>query len=144
MTAEESVPDLTAFVSALARLEDALEQDKTEWTRDAAIQRFEVTFELAWKSIALFARREGIECASPRQAFRTAFRLGWIEDRQLWLAMLDDRNRTSHTNSEATAEAIFADLRGYHLALSGLVERLEQLAEPFLDEQGSADANRNG
>jgi nucleotidyltransferase substrate binding protein (TIGR01987 family) len=130
MRSEEEPPSLVAFGSALARLGDALAQPKTEWTRDAALQRFEFTVELAWKSIARFARREGLEAASPRQAFRIAFRLGWIDDDQVWLAMLEDRNLTSHTYSEKTAEELFARLHDYQTALSGLLQRLQQFAEP--------------
>ena len=88
---------------ALVRLRSAVEQPKTEWTRDSAIQRFEFTFELAWKSVSRMAREEGIECLSPRTALRTALKLGWMADDENWLTMLDDRNRTSHTYNEATA-----------------------------------------
>ncbi len=80
-----------------ARLAGTLSQPKTEWTRDASIQRFEFTFELAWKTTMRFARREGHECASPRDAWRAALQLRWIEDDTVWLDMLDDRNRTRHT-----------------------------------------------
>lgn len=38
---------LVSLRTALGRLDDALAQPKTEWTRDSAIQRFEFTFELA-------------------------------------------------------------------------------------------------
>jgi len=130
MRSEEEPLGLVAFGSALARLGDALAQPKTEWTRDAALQRFEFTVELAWKSIVGFAQREGLEAASPRQAFRIAFRLGWIDDDQVGLAMLEDRNLTSHTYSEKTAEELFARLHDYQTALSGLLQRLQQFAEP--------------
>ena len=42
---------LDSLGAAVARLEAALAQPKTEWTRDAAIQRFEFSFELAWKTV---------------------------------------------------------------------------------------------
>ena len=127
MTPDDDVPDLTAFESALSRLTDALAQSKSEWVRDASIQRFEFTIELAWKAVARFARREGIECVSPRQAFRAAFKLGWIEDDDVWLAMVEDRNFTSHTYNEALAEQLYARLPRYQEALSQLLERLRQL-----------------
>lgn len=111
----------------MRRLADALAQPKTEWTRDAAIQRFEFTFELAWKAVARLARVEGIEAPSPRQALRAAMRLGWIEDDPAWLAMLDDRNRTSHTYNEATAEAIYSRLPGSLARLRALHARLVQV-----------------
>jgi len=118
---------LESLGSALARLGNALSQPKTEWTRDAAIQRFEFSFELAWRAMARCARDEGIDVASPRQAVRAAFKLGWIEDDASWLSMLDDRNRTSHTYKEKTAEEIYGRLARHHAALSGLHRRLRGL-----------------
>jgi len=122
--------ELTAFESALSRLSDALAQPKSEWLRDASIQRFEFTIELAWKTLARFAQREGIECASPRQAFRAAFKLGWIEDDDIWLAMVEDRNFATHTYNEKLAEELYSRLPGYRDALSRLSERLRKVAEP--------------
>jgi len=113
---------------ALVRLRSAVEQPKTEWTRDSAIQRFEFTFELAWKAVARVAREEGIECPSPRTAFRTALKLGWITDDENWLTMLDDRNRASHTYNEATAEDLYSRLRAHLAALTGLHARLTEVA----------------
>ena len=110
---------------ALARLRSALEQPKTEWTRDSAIQRFEFTFELAWKAVARLAQEEGIESLSPRAALKTALKLGWIDDDENWLTMLDDRNRTSHTYNEAIAEELYSRLRGHLDALTGLHARLD-------------------
>ncbi|MGH2522880.1 MAG: HI0074 family nucleotidyltransferase substrate-binding subunit [Anaerolineales bacterium] len=135
MTANTDTPSLAAFESALARLIDALAQPKTEWTRDASIQRFEFTVELAWKSIMRFAQREGIECVSPRQAFRAAFKLGWVDDDQVWLAMLDDRNLTSHTYNETTAEELYTRLPSYRTGLSQLLERLKQLPDSLRADQ---------
>lgn len=115
---------LADLESALSRLRDALAQPKTEWTRDAAIQRFEFTFELAWKAVAIASRREGIEVASPRRAWQAAFRLGWIDDDRIWLDMLEDRNRASHSYREATAERIHARLAAYAVVIGGLLESL--------------------
>jgi nucleotidyltransferase substrate binding protein (TIGR01987 family) len=126
---EDFRPHLESFASALRRLGAALAQPKSEWTRDAAIQRFEFTFELAWKATARAARREGIECASPRQTFRSAVKLGWIADEPLWLDMLNDRNRATHTYNERIAEEIFARLPAYRARLDGLLERLRRVVE---------------
>ena len=110
MEADLRVARLGSFADALTRLDAALAQTKTEWTRDAAIQRFEFSFELAWKAVSAFARSEGLEARSPREALRVAHRLSWIADEDLWLRMLDDRNRTTHTYNESVAEEIFARL----------------------------------
>ena len=115
-----------SFEKALARLRSALDQPKTEWTRDSAIQRFEFTFELAWRAIARLAREEGIDSPSPRAALRTGLKLGWIRDDEIWLTMLDDRNRTSHTYNEKVAEELYSRLHGHHSALLELHGRLAQ------------------
>ena len=115
---------LASFRTALARLDAALAQPKTEWTRDSAIQRFEFTFELAWKAVTTAARMHGVEARSPREAFKQAFALGWVADEDVWLRMLDDRNRTTHTYNEAVAEQIFERLSGYARALRSLADAL--------------------
>ena len=124
MDADLRAARLGSLADALTRLEAALAQAKTEWTRDAAIQRFEFSFELAWKAVSSYARSEGLEARSPREALRVAHRLAWIDDEDLWLRMLDDRNRTTHTYNESVAEEIFARLASYASALGTLQRRL--------------------
>ena len=63
---------------------------------------------------------------SPREALRASYRLGWVDDEALWLRMLDDRNRTSHSYNEAVADEIFSRLPEYVAALRALRERLLQ------------------
>ena len=115
---------LRSFQSAIDRLDASLAQPKTEWTRDAAIQRFEFTFELAWKAVAAAAQAQGVDARSPREAFRRAFALGWIGEEDVWLRMLDDRSRTTHTYNEAIAEEIFERLQAYANVLRTLGETL--------------------
>ncbi len=79
MTDDRDTLRLRSFQSAIIRLDAALAQPKTEWTRDSAIQRFEFTFELAWKAVAAAAQAQGVDARSPREAFRQAFALGWIK-----------------------------------------------------------------
>jgi hypothetical protein len=57
-----------ALAAALARLRQVLEAPETDVTRDAAIQRFEFCFELAWKFIQEQARDEGWIAIPPRRA----------------------------------------------------------------------------
>ena len=47
--------------TALMRLEGALAQPVNEFVRDSAIQRFEFTFELFWKSLKAYAEESGVE-----------------------------------------------------------------------------------
>ncbi|MGH7811252.1 MAG: HI0074 family nucleotidyltransferase substrate-binding subunit [Candidatus Binatia bacterium] len=111
-----------ALAAAIVRLRDVLNAPESDVSRDAAIQRFEFCFELAWKSIQERAREEGLECQSPKGCLQLAFKTSWIEDEQGWLAMLQDRNRSSHTYDEDLAKAVFQRLPNYLpllVALSG-------------------------
>jgi nucleotidyltransferase substrate binding protein (TIGR01987 family) len=41
-----------------------------------------------------------------RDTLRLAFRVGLIRDGEGWLAMVQDRNRTSHTSNRGTGEQV--------------------------------------
>jgi nucleotidyltransferase substrate binding protein (TIGR01987 family) len=114
---------LTIARQALATLEELSElESPTKVERDAAIQRFEYTFEAVWKAAQLFLRaHEGVEAGSPKGCIRAARDVGLLLDAETGsaLAMADDRNLTARTYNEALAEAIFARL-GEHAALLGL------------------------
>jgi len=77
MSAEN--PLFTDFGQTVARLEEAVRLKKNGIVRDSAIKRFELCFDLAWKCMQIYARKEGIECRSPRGCLKTAFQLGLLE-----------------------------------------------------------------
>ncbi|HUW29475.1 MAG TPA: HI0074 family nucleotidyltransferase substrate-binding subunit [Sulfuriferula sp.] len=102
------------FLRAAARLQEAVMQQGDSILRDATIQRFEFTFEIAWKTLQLYLLHQGMEATGPRQTLKQAFVDGLIatpEDADIWLAMLEDRNLTTHTYREAVAESIAAHIR---------------------------------
>jgi nucleotidyltransferase substrate binding protein (TIGR01987 family) len=113
-----------ALTSAIARLRDVLAQPETDVSRDAAIQRFEFCFELAWKSIQERARDEGLDCQSPKSCLTLAFKAAWITNEREWLAMLADRNQTSHTYDEDLAKAVYGRLHRYLPLLEVLADKL--------------------
>ena len=60
---------------ALGSFEAVLREPKTDIVRDAAIQRFEYTFEASWKAAQFFLKHhEGNDTSSPKAAIRQAFR----------------------------------------------------------------------
>lgn len=111
-----------SFGQALDRLGEALERDfeTDSLVVDATIQRFEFTFELGWKALKRAIETEGRVPRSPRETFTDAYALGWIDDEALWLAMMRDRNLTSHTYKEDQAREIFRHIRRYHPELRKL------------------------
>lgn len=82
--------------------------------RDAAIQRFEYSFEAQWKCAKQFLRDiEGIDIASPKGVIRSCREIGIFEEDETVraLEMADDRNLSSHTYNEQLAQEIFFRVR---------------------------------
>ena len=96
------------YEASLRELRGALE--KTEYTtleRAGLIQLFEISFELAWKTLKDMLFYEGYDVNSPKSAFKQAFASGIIAEGELWINALDGRNLFSHTYSnELTEEAV--------------------------------------
>ena len=75
--------------------------------RDGVIQRFEFTYELAWKTAKEYLEDIGIvDKTSPKAVIKEAFAQKLIIDEKSWLLMLNDRNLTSHVYKEEMAEEI--------------------------------------
>ena len=96
---------------ATRRLEEAIERTRDDLDRDGTIQRFEFTVELLWKTLRRLLHYQGVECQSPRNCIKLAFRHGLIDDDEIILDMIDDRNRSSHVYSDETAQEIFIRIR---------------------------------
>lgn len=93
---------------------------------DGVIQRFEFALELTWKTLKRALAEEGVEANTPREVLTAAARAGWLEDEDLWLAMLKDRNLTSHIYDESMALAIYDRVRGqYQAALAKVLAFLQ-------------------
>lgn len=84
--------------------------------RDAAIQRFEYTFEAVWKAAQRYLLiREGVDAGSPKAVIRACWQSDLLDEalaRQA-LTMVDDRNLTVHTYNEALAQLIYNHLGDY-------------------------------
>ena len=99
------------FETALERLNRVLAEPRTEIVRDAAIKRFEFTFDLSWKTMRAFLdERKGISCNSTKECIREAYRQGLIEYDVLWIQMTDWRNRIVHEYSEEFADELYEKL----------------------------------
>lgn len=105
------------------------QENPSDVVRDAAIQRFEYSFEATWKAAqAYLLEVEGIEAASPRAAIRGSYDVGRLDenDTRAALSMVDDRNLTVQTYNEALAQTIFARLGGHARVMAVWLGNMEQ------------------
>ena len=112
-------------------------QSLTIVERDAAIQRFEYTVEAVWKAGKAFLREiEGLEIGSPKGVIRGFLQVGLFTEEQtaFALAMVDDRNLTSHTYNEGLAEQICDQLGNYAELMDDWLSDMGKVLEEAQDK----------
>ena len=130
MSKEKSYSNSDSFQAlgqALERLGEALKENPEENSLaiDASIQRFEFCIELFWKVLKKFLAEEGKIAKTPKQALQEAYQIDWIDNEELWLEMLKDRNETSHTYNEDLAKAIYSHIASYYKQMKEVYEMLK-------------------
>ncbi len=116
------------FERALARLHEVMRENETAIVRDALIQRFEFTFEMAWRCLHRYLVAKGERVAQQAWAvLPVAFQSQLIDDAEAWDQLRECRNLTSHTYKEDMAIRVAAFVRGPGLsAFDRLAARLKQ------------------
>lgn len=82
-------------------------KEESDIKRDAVIKRFEFTYELLWKTYKRIARSQKLDYFNPKACFQFAFKSNLIEDEELFLEIIDARNKTTHVYSEEEVKKIY-------------------------------------
>lgn len=127
------------YKRALARLQevDSLRiEELSDLEKEGLIQRFEYTYELAWKTLQDFLRYKGyVDFAGPNATLSLALRDGYITDADAWRRMKKSRELMSHTYDEERADGIAQDIAECYIHL------LKQLSERLTHEQSREEDN---
>lgn len=105
---------------------EVLKESPTPIVRDAAIQRFEYTFEAVWKLLKVFLlEHHGIDIGSPKSSFREALKVAMLTPEQVEQALLmtQDRNLTSHTYIEAIANTVYQRLGAHADLMQEIIDK---------------------
>lgn len=115
---------------ALSRLSEGINETVNDLDEDGVIQRFEFTFELLWKTLKIFFEDHGILCKSPKDCLKAAFRYGLFEEDEVFMSMLNDRNKTSHIYNREDSRIIFLRIKNeYYSALKKLCGEIKIQSE---------------
>jgi nucleotidyltransferase substrate binding protein (TIGR01987 family) len=122
---------LESLQRALGQLQlalDALAADPdNEVIGMAVIKAYEFSFELSWKTLKDLLNHEGLDVQLPREVLRQAFATRLLQDGQLWIDMLEQRNLMAHTDDIRRARIALALITEvYAPALTALALDLEQ------------------
>lgn len=114
------------FDRAFVLLREAFDQGvdtMTQLEKEGTIQRFEIAFELGWKTMRDYLEHQGlmVDPATPRNTIKEAFAARLLPDAQTWIDMMLSRNLLSHTYDFAVFEKVLAEIgEGYLRAMDGL------------------------
>lgn len=116
------------FEKSLAFLEKAIQIENPDIIQKAGlIQFFEISFELSWNVLKEYMEAQGFQdLRSPRDTIKKAFEIQLITDGHGWLQTLQNRNLTSHTYDEETAEKVVIQIESvYYPLLKGVYDKLK-------------------
>lgn len=123
------------YTESLKNLEKALDRlgemvikspDPERIYIDATIQRFEFSIELFWKVLKLKLALLGKEVTFPKETLQQAYFGKMINNEELWLNMMKDRNKSSHIYSEKEATEIYERIKLYYTEMRKTFENLKK------------------
>ncbi len=106
------------FERALELLKEAIIiKTPSDLEIEGMIQRFEYTFELAWKTLKDYLEEKGYtELVGSKEVIRQAFADGIITEGEVWMDMVKARNLTTHIYNKQTANSIKDDIVNQYYA----------------------------
>ncbi len=102
---------LSNFTKALTQLESAVnlanQRPLSELEKQGMIQYFKYTHELSVNVLSDYLKDQGTQqLYGPKNTIRAAFAVGLIQNGEMWMEMIRDRNHSSHTYDLEIANAI--------------------------------------
>ena len=98
----KKLENFTNSLSILAEADFKL-AERNDIYRTGIIGQFNLTFELAWKALQEIMRMHSVEGAatgSPREILQHGYKIGFINDTEVWLLMLKKLNTSVHIYNE--------------------------------------------
>ena len=119
------------FSRAVERLGEAIApmqvRPLSDLENEGVVQRFEYTWELAWKVLKDYLDAQGVVFATvtPASVLRAALGAGLIDGGDTWMKALEARNLMSHSYSRQAFERTVEEIRtGYLAIFKSLHDRL--------------------
>lgn len=124
----EELPPLKVLLTHLdwnlQRMAEMETKDRTEYYRNAALQRYGFTFESVVRCIRAYARDHNEPCGTPSECLRLAHARGLLPEGVDWEEMLESYQRMKPSELDEYGDSIFEKLKHYHTAFHFLYTRL--------------------
>ena len=127
---------LDNFSNCLAILADAdfALAETNDIYRTGIIGQFNLTFELAWKALQEIMKMHGVEEAStgsPREILQLGYKIGFLNDPEIWLLMLKKHNTSVHIYNEDEIDELILLIRdsfipAFKILKETLIKKLDE------------------
>jgi len=119
--------DSTRLVKAIEALDHALsfkgKAQHDSFYAAGLAKSFETCFGYAWKFLKQEVTEHGMEAHSPRDAIKTAGRIGLLDDVEAWLGFLEDRNLSVHDYLGVDDQGYLDTINAFRVSVGKLIER---------------------
>ncbi len=116
---------LTHFKWTIERFEEILKNEKTDYYRDAALQRFSFTCEMALKCIRFQANGQGGSCENFEQCLQWIEEKNWLDDNTPWNEVLESYRLASEKQPGESADLEYEKLETHCVVLKNIYKNLE-------------------
>ncbi len=107
---EQSAYKIGIFEKTVAVLEEAVLEpaDVKRFVIDSCVTRFKLCFEASWKALkVVLLEKYKIDAAYPKVVLMEAYKVKLIDDEDMWITMLDERNEVTHVYDQDVADHIY-------------------------------------
>ena len=106
-----------AFRLLKSAIEDRSLDEYSDLEQEGLVQRFEFSFELAWKTMKDYLEDSGLQInpVTPKTVIKEAFAAKLIEDGQKWIDMMLDRNLLAHTYDQKRFRKALTSVKSTYL-----------------------------
>lgn len=108
-----------------AQLREVLGMELSQVVMDSAVLRFELAYEVLWKTLQAHATWQGKLVQSPRESFKHGHRSGFIQNWDTAEDMISDRNLLTHTYDLEAARRVHARLADYLAFIQSILNALQ-------------------
>ncbi len=114
-----------AFLQLKAAVDDV--EHLSTLAKEGLIQRFEYTFELAWKTLKDYLESQSVDVKFPREVIKQSFQYQLLNNGDIWMDMLEKRHLLAHTYDEQNFQLALASItRSYYPQMNALYQLLQQ------------------
>ena len=106
-----------AFVLLRSAFDEHIVEQLSDLEQEGIIQRFEYSYELAWKTMKDYLEENGviITPVTPRNVIKESFSAKLIDNGQVWIDMMLHRNLLAHTCDFSKFKEVLEAIENHYL-----------------------------